>query len=156
MCHSHIKKSKNIGLQKNIYTNNLSLCVGRIDLLTSKMCEYLYEFSISEFANFNSRNRVLFLATGNVKVVPVLNQTPRHEDVLREWRYSSTHAWPRHLMEVSCQIHDPAALPPGKEPLVPIGYEAGWAREPFWTRWWREKFPAPTGNLTLEPRSSSP
>jgi len=37
-------------------------------------------------------------------------------------------------MEVSGQLHAPAALPPGKEPLVPIGYEAGWAPEPFWTR----------------------
>jgi hypothetical protein len=29
-------------------------------------------------------------------------------------------------MEVSGQLHAPAALPPGKEPLVPIGWEA-WA-----------------------------
>jgi hypothetical protein len=35
-------------------------------------------------------------------------------------------------MEVSGQLHAPAALPPGKEPLVPIGQEAGWAPEPFW------------------------
>jgi hypothetical protein len=28
-------------------------------------------------------------------------------------------------MEVSGQLHAPAALPPGKEPLVPIGQEAG-------------------------------
>jgi hypothetical protein len=27
----------------------------------------------------------------------------------------------RHYMEVSGQLHAPAALPPGKEPLVPIG-----------------------------------
>jgi hypothetical protein len=38
-------------------------------------------------------------------------------------------------MEVSGQVHIPAALPPGKEPLVPIGQEAGWVPEPFWTRW---------------------
>jgi hypothetical protein len=37
-------------------------------------------------------------------------------------------------MEVSGQLHEPAALPPEKEPLVPIEYEAGWAPEPFWTR----------------------
>jgi hypothetical protein len=30
-------------------------------------------------------------------------------------------------MEVSCQLHAPAALPPGKEPIVHIGQEAGWA-----------------------------
>jgi hypothetical protein len=29
------------------------------------------------------------------KVVPVLNKAPRHEDVLGEWKYSSTHSWPR-------------------------------------------------------------
>jgi hypothetical protein len=28
-------------------------------------------------------------------------------------------------MEVSGQLHAPAALPSGKEPLVPIGQEAG-------------------------------
>jgi hypothetical protein len=30
-------------------------------------------------------------------------------------------------MEVNGQLHGPAALPPGKEPLVPIGQESGWA-----------------------------
>jgi hypothetical protein len=44
-------------------------------------------------------------------------------------------------MEVNGQLHAPAALPPGKEALVPIGQEAGWNPEPFWTWWWREKFP---------------
>jgi len=48
----------------------------------------------------------------------------------------------RHLMEVSGQLHTSAALTPGREPLVPIGEEAGWAAETVWTRWWREKFPA--------------
>jgi hypothetical protein len=33
-------------------------------------------------------------------------------------------------MEVSGHLHDPAALPPGKEPLVPIAQEAEWAPEP--------------------------
>jgi hypothetical protein len=46
-------------------------------------------------------------------------------------------------MDVSGQLHAPDTLPPGKEPLVPIGEEAGRAPEPFWTRWWREKLPAP-------------
>jgi hypothetical protein len=58
-------------------------------------------------------------------------------------------------MEVSGQLHAPAALLPEEEPPVPIGYEAGWAPEPIWTRWWREKFPAPAGNRTLEPQSSN-
>jgi hypothetical protein len=53
-------------------------------------------------------------------------------------------------MEVIGQLHAPAPLPPGKEPPVHIGEESGWAPEPFWTRWWREKFPAPP------PKESSP
>jgi hypothetical protein len=51
-------------------------------------------------------------------------------------------------MEVSGQLHAPAALPPGKQPPVPTGKEAEWAPEPFLTRWWREKFQAPAGNRT--------
>jgi hypothetical protein len=34
----------------------------------------------------------------------------------REWRYSSTHSWPLHLLEVNDQLQGPAALQPGKEP----------------------------------------
>jgi len=45
-------------------------------------------------------------------------------------------------MEVSDQIHAPAALSPGKEPLLHIGQDARWAPEPVWTRWWKEIFPA--------------
>jgi len=37
-------------------------------------------------------------------------------------------------MEMSGQFHASAALLPGKEPLVPIGYKAGWAPEPVWTQ----------------------
>jgi len=31
-------------------------------------------------------------------------------------------------MEMSGQLHAPAVLPPGTEPPVPTGYEAGWAQ----------------------------
>jgi hypothetical protein len=41
-------------------------------------------------------------------------------------------------MEVSCQIHAAAALPPAEVPQVPIGWEAGWAPEQAWTTWRRE------------------
>jgi hypothetical protein len=51
-------------------------------------------------------------------------------------------------MEKSCQLHAPATLSPGKEPLVPTGEEAGWAPKPVWTQWWREKFPAPAETQT--------
>jgi hypothetical protein len=36
---------------------------------------------------------------------------------------------------MSGQFHAPAALPPGIEHLVPIGYEVGWTPEPVWTTW---------------------
>jgi hypothetical protein len=39
-------------------------------------------------------------------------------------------------MEVNGQLHAPSALLPGKEPLVSIGQEAGWAPEPVWTWAW--------------------
>jgi hypothetical protein len=32
----------------------------------------------------------------------------------------------------------PGRFPLGKEPPVPIGYEAGWAPEPVWPTWRRE------------------
>jgi hypothetical protein len=54
----------------------------------------------------------------NVELSLCFNWAPRHEDVLGEWRYNSTHSWSRHYMEVSGQFHTPAALPPEKEPLV--------------------------------------
>jgi len=57
-------------------------------------------------------------------------------------------------MNVSGRLHAPPSLPPVKEPLIPIGHEAGWTSEPLRTRWWREKFPAPVGIRTLQTRSS--
>jgi hypothetical protein len=62
------------------------------------------------------------LQKGKGKDVPVLfNRATRLEGVLEEWRYRVTHSWPRYQMKASGQLHAPAALPPGKEPLVPIG-----------------------------------
>jgi hypothetical protein len=55
-----------------------------------------------------------------------------------EWMYRSTFSWPRHWLEVSGQLHAQAALPPGKEPSVPIGEEVRWTSEPVWTIWKRE------------------
>jgi hypothetical protein len=42
-------------------------------------------------------------------------------------------------MEVSGQLHAPAASPAGKEPSVSIGQEAGLSPEPVGTMWRREK-----------------
>jgi hypothetical protein len=55
-----------------------------------------------------------------------------------ERMYRSTFSWPRHYLEVSGQLHAPAALPPRKEPPVPIGEEVGWTSEPVWKSWRRE------------------
>jgi hypothetical protein len=38
-------------------------------------------------------------------------------------------------MEMSGQLHAPAALPPEKETVVSIGQEARWAPESVWTRY---------------------
>jgi hypothetical protein len=44
-------------------------------------------------------------------------------------------------MEISGQLHAPAALPPVQTELW-----VGWVPEPVWTRWRRRKAPAPAGN----------
>jgi len=46
------------------------------------------------------------------------------------------------------QLHALPALPPGKVPLVPIEYEAGWAPESVCTLWRRNKSLAIAGNQT--------
>jgi hypothetical protein len=43
-------------------------------------------------------------------------------------------------MEVSSKLHASTALPLNKEPSVPIGEEGGWAPEPVWTLWNKEKY----------------
>jgi len=71
---------------------------------------------------------------GKGKVVPVLNQTPRHEDVSGNGDIA-----PR-----------PGHFTPHP---VPTGSEAGWVPETVWTRWRREEIPLLlTG---VEPLSSS-
>jgi len=47
-----------------------------------------------------------------MKIYPLLNLTPKHEDALEDWRYSSAHSQPRHQMEVSGQFHARTALTP--------------------------------------------
>jgi hypothetical protein len=42
----------------------------------------------------------------------------------------------------------PQPLYPREKTLIPIGQEAVWAAEPFWRRWWWEKFPALAENRT--------
>jgi hypothetical protein len=47
----------------------------------------------------------------------------------------------------SGQIDAPAALSPGKEPLILIGLEAGWTAEPVWVLVKKNLF-SPAGNRT--------
>jgi hypothetical protein len=49
-------------------------------------------------------------------------------------------------MQVSGQLYASAALPPEKEPLVPIGEEAVQVPEMVWMQWSREKSLAPVKN----------
>jgi hypothetical protein len=49
--------------------------------------------------------------------------------------YRSTFFLTRHYLEVNGQLHASTTLPLGKEPPVPIGWEAGWTPEPVWTTW---------------------
>jgi hypothetical protein len=51
-------------------------------------------------------------------------------------------------MEVSGELHAPAALPSDKETLVPNEQETGWASGQAWTLWCRENFLAPDENRT--------
>jgi hypothetical protein len=66
--------------------------------------------------------------------------------------YRSIFSLPRHYLQVSGQLHAPAASPPEKEPPVPIVWEAGWAPEPVWTTWRRENSqPYRDSNSDLSP-----
>jgi hypothetical protein len=52
-----------------------------------------------------------------------------------EWMYRSTFSWPRHYLEMSSQLHAPAALPPGKSSRYPLYRRLGGPPEPVWTTW---------------------
>jgi hypothetical protein len=62
----------------------------------------------------------------------MLNSVPRNVDV-----YGSVGIAPTFMTSTldgrKWSAHTLAALIPGKEPVVPIGYEHGWAPEPMWT-----------------------
>jgi hypothetical protein len=54
-------------------------------------------------------------------------------------------------MEVTGQLHAPAAFSQGKSPWYPFD-EAGWTSEPIWTLWKRDKSLTPAGNRNPIPR----
>jgi hypothetical protein len=65
--------------------------------------------------------RLIMRLKVKVKLSLCFNWAPRHEGVLGSGGTAPRTLWPRQWMEVNSQIHAPAALPPGKEPLVHIG-----------------------------------
>jgi hypothetical protein len=81
------------------------------------------------------------------KLVPVLNQFQRHEDVGGE--EVQLHAFLTSALDGSGQLQAPVGLSQGKEPLVLIGWEDGWTQ-----RWLIEKESLSLSGI--EPLSSSP
>jgi hypothetical protein len=78
--------------------------------------------------------------------VVLLRSTEAH---LGERRYSSYSFLTSALEGGEWSASRPSrALPPGKEPLVPIVYEAVWAPEPVWMQKLEEKSSAPVGDWT--------
>jgi hypothetical protein len=52
-----------------------------------------------------------------------------------EWMYRPTFSCSQHYLEMSGQVHTPAALPAEKEPPILIVEEPEWAPVPVWTIW---------------------
>jgi hypothetical protein len=73
----------------------------------------------------------------------------RHEGTWGERRYSSYSFLTSALDGGEWSASRPGrALPPGKEPPVPILQEAWWASEPVWSQGLEEKSSAPVGDRT--------
>jgi hypothetical protein len=56
---------------------------------------------------------------------PLLNQEPRHEDVLGEWRYSSTQSWPKELDGGEWSVSHTGRFTPGVR-TVGTHWTGGW------------------------------
>jgi hypothetical protein len=56
-------------------------------------------------------------------------------------------------MDMNSQLHVPAALPPRKNPPVPIGQKSGCAPGCVWTLWRTKKIPSPKSNPGRSARS---
>jgi hypothetical protein len=94
--------------------------------------------------NFNHRN--IFL-TYHAHKLKLSHYTPWR--CMGERRYSSYSYLTSALDGGEWSASRPGrALPPGKEPPVPIGQEAGWAPEPVWTQRLEEKSSASVGDRT--------
>jgi hypothetical protein len=72
-----------------------------------------------------------------------------------EWMYRSTFPWPRDWLEVSGQLHAPAALPPRKAAQYTLDRRLSGLQTPS-GRYGEVKILDPTGTRTPTPRSFSP
>jgi hypothetical protein len=72
-----------------------------------------------------------------------------------KWMYRSTFYWLRHYLEVSGQLHAPAAYSRGKRPLYPLTRRLGGPQSRPGRRG-EEKILDTTGTRTPTPRPSSP
>jgi hypothetical protein len=80
-----------------------------------------------------------------MKLSLYFNWAPRHEGVLTEWRYSSTHILGLGTRRRWVVIFMSRPLySQRKSPWYPLDRRLGGPQ----SRWWREKFPAPSGNRT--------
>jgi hypothetical protein len=85
------------------------------------------------FHHIKSVLRVVFYIA-NVNVAPMSFLT-EHHPMKAYWGWVTEVYLHVYLTSaLDGQLHAPVALPPGKEPLVLIGWETGWALEPVWTR----------------------
>jgi hypothetical protein len=62
---------------------------------------------------------------GKLKLSLCFNWAPRHEGVLEDWRYSSTHSLTSAVDRGEWSVHAPAALPQGKSPWCPLDRKVG-------------------------------
>jgi hypothetical protein len=118
-----------------------------LSILKSSSYDYLKENKIYDqcMVNDSKGKKLLFILARNHegKAVPLHAM----EALGGRGHIALTHSRPRHYMGVSGQRYAPAALlPPGKESLVPMVQEAGWAPKPVWTQRSEKKSFTPAGD----------
>jgi hypothetical protein len=87
---------------------------------------------------------------GTGKVVPVLNYAPRHEGVLWEWRYGSTHSLTSALDGGEWSASRPGRLTP-RERALGTHWIGGWVGpRAVLDAMVKRKIPSPAGKRTLD------
>jgi hypothetical protein len=90
------------------------------------------------------------------RAVPVIvTGVPRHEGIMGEWRYISTHSLTSALDGGEWSSSRPGHFTP-RERAPGTNWIGGWVGPGAVLDVVKRKIPSPGGNRTLEPRSSSP